>query len=245
MVWKVIKTIIIVLCIVFVLMYVTAKAKKGKSIYKDEPKQQNPLEGKKVIFVENKDEAENADGVRGHLEAVDESDYRPTFYSRYIKRILDIILSFTGLILLSPVFAIVALAIKVEDPGPVMFVQKRCGQNKRYFKLHKFRSMKMDTPHDVPTHQLANPDQYITKVGKFIRAHSLDELPQIWDVFIGNMSVIGPRPGLWNQDLLTAERDKYGANDVRPGVTGWAQINGKNIIKVQISYFTEIRNLIH
>ena len=111
MAWKVIKTIIIVLCIVFVLMYVTAKAKKGKSIYKDEPKQQNPLEGKKVIFVENKDEAENADGVRGHLEAVGESDYRPTFYSRYIKRILDIILSFAGLILLSPVFAIIALAI--------------------------------------------------------------------------------------------------------------------------------------
>ncbi|WP_306765314.1 MULTISPECIES: sugar transferase [Agathobacter] len=234
MAWKVIKTIIIVLCIVFVLMYVTAKIKKSKSIYQDEPEQQNPLEGKKVIFVESMDDTVNADGVRGHLEAVGESDYRPTFYSRCIKRILDIVLSFGGMILLSPVFGIVALAIKIEDPGPVMFVQKRCGQNKRYFKLHKFRSMKMDTPHDVPTHQLANPDQYITKVGKFIRAHSLDELPQIWDVFIGNMSVIGPRPGLWNQDLLTAERDKYGANDVRPGVTGWAQINGRDELEIPV-----------
>jgi len=234
MAWKVIKTIIIVLCIVFVLMYVTAKIKKSKSIYQDEPEQQNPLEGKKVIFVESMDDTVNADGVRGHLEAVGESDYRLTFYSRCIKRILDIVLSFGGMILLSPVFGIVALAIKIEDPGPVMFVQKRCGQNKRYFKLHKFRSMKMDTPHDVPTHQLANPDQYITKVGKFIRAHSLDELPQIWDVFIGNMSVIGPRPGLWNQDLLTAERDKYGANDVRPGVTGWAQINGRDELEIPV-----------
>ena len=122
--------------------------------------------------------------------------------------------------------------IYIDDPGPVLFTQKRVGKNKEYFKLHKFRSMKMCTPHDKPTHMLENPEQYITKVGKFIRTHSLDELPQIWDIFIGNMSVIGPRPGLWNQDLLTAERDKYGANDVRPGLTGWAQINGRDELEI-------------
>ena len=120
----------------------------------------------------------------------------------------------------------------IDDPGPILFTQKRVGRNKQYFKLHKFRSMKMSTPHDVPTHMLENPEQYITKSGKFIRAHSLDELPQIWDIFIGNMSVIGPRPGLWNQDLLTAERDKYGANDVKPGLTGWAQINGRDELEI-------------
>jgi len=130
------------------------------------------------------------------------------------------------------VFAIIALAIVIEDPGPVVFTQKRLGQNKQFFKLHKFRSMKMCTPHDVPTHMLENPEQYITKVGKFIRAHSLDELPQIWDIFIGNMSVIGPRPGLWNQDVLTAERDKYNVNDVKPGLTGWAQINGRDELEI-------------
>src|SRR5699024_8990229 len=118
--------------------------------------------------------------------------------------------------------------------GPVLFTQKRVGENKKYFKLHKFRSMKMCTPHDKPTHMLDNPEQYITKVGKFIRAHSLDELPQIWDIFIGNMSVIGPRPGLWNQDFLRAERDKYGANDIKPGLTGWAQINGRDELEIPV-----------
>ena len=124
------------------------------------------------------------------------------------------------------------IAIKIDDPGPVLFTQKRMGKNKQYFKLHKFRSMKMCTPHDTPTHMLDNPEQYITRVGKFIRAHSLDELPQIWDIFIGNMSVIGPRPGLWNQDVLTAERDKYNANDIKPGLTGWAQINGRDELEI-------------
>ncbi|MFR2114307.1 MAG: sugar transferase [[Ruminococcus] lactaris] len=114
-----------------------------------------------------------------------------------------------------------------------MFTQKRVGQNKKYFTLHKFRSMKLSTPHDVPTHQLENPEQYITKIGKFIRAHSPDELPQIWDIFVGNMSVIGPRPALWNQDLLIAERDKYNANDVKPGLTGWAQINGRDELEIE------------
>ena len=216
----------------FVGLSVIAKKKKADSVYENEPDQKNPFEGKKVVFVEDETDKENADGVKGHLEAVDFSDYRPGMYDRYMKRAMDIALSFGGLVVLSPVYAAIALAIKIEDPGPVLFTQKRMGQNKQYFKLHKFRSMRLDTPHDVPTHQLENPDQYITKVGKFIRAHSLDELPQIWDIFIGNMSVIGPRPGLWNQDLLTAERDKYGANDVKPGLTGWAQINGRDELEI-------------
>ena len=116
----------------------------------------------------------------------------------------------------------------------VLFTQKRLGRNKQYFKLHKFRSMRMSTPHDRPTHMLENPEQYITKSGKFIRAHSLDELPQIWDIFIGNMSIVGPRPALWNQDDLIAERDKYGANEIKPGLTGWAQVNGRDELPIPV-----------
>lgn len=222
----------IVLGTTFAALSLVSKRKKGSSVYENEPAQKNPMEGKKVIFVEDENDKENADGMRGHLEAIGESTYVPGVYEKYIKRGLDVALSFGGLVVLSPVMGAIALAIKIEDPGPVLFTQKRLGQNKKYFKLHKFRSMKMDTPHDVPTHMLDNPEQYITKVGKFIRAHSLDELPQIWDIFVGNMSVIGPRPGLWNQDLLTAERDKYGANDVKPGLTGWAQINGRDELEI-------------
>ena len=221
-----------VLAVAFAILSIVSKRKKRDTVYDNEPEQKNSLEGKKVIFVEDENDKENADGIRGHLEAIGACDHKPGFYERYIKRGIDIVLSFGGLVVLSPVFALTALAIKIEDPGPVFFTQKRVGQNKKYFKLHKFRSMKMCTPHDVPTHMLDNPDQYITKVGKFIRAHSLDELPQIWDIFVGNMSVIGPRPGLWNQDLLTAERDKYGANDVKPGLTGWAQINGRDELEI-------------
>ena len=222
-----------ILAAAFVLLGLIAIIKKNDSVYGKDPSQRNPFEGKKVIFVQNENDKENADGVKGHLEAVDESEPRHGFYEKVVKRILDIILSFGGLVLLSPIFLIIAIAIKIDDPGPLFFTQKRVGINKRYFKLHKFRSMKMSTPHDKPTHMLENPEQYITKVGKFLRAHSLDELPQIWDIFIGNMSVIGPRPGLWNQDLLTAERDKYGANDVKPGLTGWAQINGRDELEIQ------------
>lgn len=217
---------------VFIVLSIIAIKKKNDSVYANQPDEKNPLEGKRVVFVEEEDKPENADGLRGYLKTTGESSFKPGIYDRYVKRAIDIVLSFFGLIALSPVFALIALAIKIEDPGPVFFVQKRLGQNKQYFKLHKFRSMKMSTPHDVPTHMLENPDQYITKVGKFLRAHSLDELPQIWDIFIGNMSVIGPRPGLWNQDLLTAERDKYGANDVKPGLTGWAQINGRDELEI-------------
>lgn len=153
---------------------------------------------------------------------------RTNIYRNIIKRGIGLLVSFLGLILLSPVYLGIVVAIKIDDPGPAFFTQKRIGKNKKYFKLHKFRSMKMSTPHDVPTHMLENPEQYITRVGRFLRAHSLDELPQIWDIFVGNMAIIGPRPALWNQDVLTAERDRYRANDVRPGLTGWAQINGRD-----------------
>ncbi len=231
---KVVKAIVIGVGSVFVGMNILAKTKKKKAVYQNEPEQQNPFEGKKVVFVEDENDAENADGVRGHLEAVGDADYYPGFYDKYVKRGIDIILSFGGLVILSPIYLVIAIAIIVDDPGPVLFTQKRLGQNKQYFKLHKFRSMKMSTPHDTPTHMLENPEQYITKVGKFLRAHSLDELPQIWDIFVGNMSVIGPRPGLWNQDVLTAERDKYGANDVKPGLTGWAQINGRDELEIPV-----------
>ena len=216
----------------FIAVSAVAGKRKGDSVYKNDAEQRNLMEGKKVIFIENDKEAENADGVRGHLEAVGDSDYKESFYEKYGKRAIDIILSFGGLVILSPLLIGIAIAIKIDDPGPVLFTQKRVGKNKEYFKLHKFRSMKMSTPHDTPTHMLENPEQYITKVGKFLRKHSLDELPQIWDIFIGNMSVIGPRPGLWNQDVLIAERDKYGANDVKPGLTGWAQINGRDELEI-------------
>lgn len=192
----------------------------------------NPMEGKKVVFVEDSNDRENADGVRGHLEAVGTSEYKPGIYEKYFKRLVDIILSGLGLIILSPVYLIVTVAIKADDPGPALFTQKRVGKNKKYFKLHKFRSMKMSTPHDVPTHMLDNPDQYITQVGRFMRRTSIDELPQVWDIFVGNMSVIGPRPALWNQDILVAEREKYNANDVKPGLTGWAQINGRDELEI-------------
>ncbi len=155
-------------------------------------------------------------------------------YKRFIKRLFDVVLSFLALCFLSWLYLAIIIAIKIDDPGPAFFTQKRVGLHKSHFKLHKFRSMKMATPHDVPTHQLDNPEQYITKVGKFLRKSSLDELPQIWDIFVGKMSIIGPRPALWNQYDLIDERDKYGANDVMPGLTGWAQINGRDELEIPV-----------
>lgn len=225
---------LIILVGIFLLLEIVAIVKKPGSRYKDKPEEWNPMQGKMVVFIPNENEKENADGVRGHLEEIGLSSHHAGIYERVIKRILDVILSFGGLIVFSPVFLIISLWILIDDPGPVLFRQKRIGKDKQYFALHKFRSMKMSTPHDKPTHMLKNPEQYITKSGKFIRAHSLDELPQIWDIFLGNMSVIGPRPGLWNQDLLTAERDKYGANDIKPGLTGWAQINGRDELEIPV-----------
>ncbi|WP_455529185.1 sugar transferase [Ruminococcus sp.] len=216
----------------FVALNMVAKKKKPGSVYKNEPEQQNKMQGKKVVFVEDENDPLNADGFRGHLEAIGESEHFPTVYERYIKRAFDVSLSFCGLVALSPVFAATAIAIKLDDPGPILFTQKRVGMDKQYFTLHKFRSMKMCTPHDVPTHMLDDPDQYLLRVGKLIRKLSIDELPQIWDIFIGNMSIIGPRPALWNQDYLTSERDRYGANDIKPGLTGLAQIKGRDELEI-------------
>lgn len=158
-------------------------------------------------------------------------------YKRVIKRLLDLLFSFISIIVLSLPMLILALAIKIDDPGPVLFKQKRVGQKKNgritYFKIWKFRSMKMSTPHDTPTHLLENPEQYITRVGKFIRKTSLDELPQIYQVFTSKLSIIGPRPALWNQDDLIAEREQYAANDIKPGLTGWAQINGRDELTIK------------
>ena len=153
-------------------------------------------------------------------------------YKKVIKRIIDFILSLCGLIILSPVFIILCIWIKLDSKGPILFKQKRIGINKSNFNIYKFRTMYIDTPKDMPTHMLANPDQFITRAGKFLRKTSLDELPQIINILKGEMSIIGPRPALWNQDDLIAERDKYQANNVKPGLTGWAQINGRDELEI-------------
>ena len=155
-------------------------------------------------------------------------------YQKYFKRLIDIILSGCGILVLLPVYLIIAVAVKLDDPGPVFFRQKRVGIHKTHFHILKFRTMKMNTPRDMPTHLLENPEQYITRVGRILRKTSLDELPQIFQIFTGKMSIIGPRPALWNQEDLIAERDKYGANDLRPGLTGWAQINGRDELPIDI-----------
>ena len=155
-------------------------------------------------------------------------------YQKFGKRMIDLILSGCGILVLAPVYLILALAIKIDDPGPILFRQKRIGIHKSHFHIMKFRTMKMETPRDMPTHMLENPEQYITRVGKILRKTSLDELPQIFQIFTGEMSIIGPRPALWNQFDLIAERDKYGANDVRPGLTCWAQINGRDELPIDV-----------
>lgn len=180
----------------------------------------------------------NLDADNQYLITINESDSEPEIYAKhnlytdFIKNVLSTVISFFGLVILSPVFIVLSIAIFIDDPGPIFFTQKRIGKGKTFFMLHKFRSMKMSTPHDVPTHMLDNPDQYITRVGKFLRKSSLDELPQVWDIFRGKMSIIGPRPALWNQEDLTAERDRYSANDIKPGLTGWAQINGRDELEI-------------
>lgn len=155
-------------------------------------------------------------------------------YRGFIKRLIDFVLALCGLIVLSPVFIILCIWIKLDSKGPILFKQKRVGINKIYFNIYKFRTMYIDTPKDMPTHMLSNPDQFITKAGKFLRKTSLDELPQIINIIKGEMAIIGPRPALWNQDDLIAERDKYHANDVRPGLTGWAQINGRDELEIPV-----------
>lgn len=151
-----------------------------------------------------------------------------------VKKMIDRFLAFIGLIVLSPLFLILIIAIKLDSPGPIFFRQKRVGIHKTHFEILKFRTMRTDTPKDMPTHMLKNPDQYITKVGGFLRKTSLDELPQIINILKGDMAIVGPRPALWNQYDLIEERDKYGANDILPGLTGWAQINGRDELEIPV-----------
>lgn len=151
-----------------------------------------------------------------------------------VKRVIDFILSLAALVVLSPVFLVLAVWIKLDSRGPVFFKQKRVGKDKAFFQILKFRTMRTDTPSDMPTHLLGDPEAFITKSGKFLRKTSLDELPQIINILKGEMAIIGPRPALWNQDDLVAERDKYGANDVLPGLSGWAQINGRDELPIPI-----------
>ncbi len=159
-------------------------------------------------------------------------------YKHFVKRLIDLVLSGIAIIILAIPMLIIGIAIKIDDPGPVFFKQKRVGKKKNgkiaYFTIWKFRSMKMCTPKDTPTHLLENPEQYITRVGRFILKTSLDELPQIYQVFTSKLSVVGPRPALWSQDDLVAEREKYGANDIKPGITGWAQINGRDELEIDV-----------
>ena len=155
-------------------------------------------------------------------------------YKSYVKRALDLIASFLGILILAIPMLILVVAIRLDSPGPVLFKQKRVGIHKSHFNILKFRTMRIDTPKDMPTHMLENPQQWITKVGAFLRKTSLDELPQIFNIFLGQMSIIGPRPALWNQYDLIEERDKYGANDILPGLTGWAQINGRDELEIPI-----------
>lgn len=153
-------------------------------------------------------------------------------YRRFFKRLIDFLLSLLGTILLSPVLAALAVWVKCSSPGPVLFKQKRVGRGKTYFQIYKFRSMRSDTPKDMPTHLLENPEAFITPAGRFLRRTSLDELPQLFNILKGEMSVVGPRPALWNQDDLVAERDKYGANDCVPGLTGYAQVHGRDELQI-------------
>ncbi|MGN1343216.1 MAG: sugar transferase [Traorella sp.] len=155
-------------------------------------------------------------------------------YRSCLKRVIDFILSLVGLVVLSPFMLIIAIMIKISSPGPILFKQKRVGKDKTYFNILKFRTMRIDTPKDCPTHLLENPEQYITSIGKFLRKTSLDELPQIINILKGDMAIIGPRPALWNQYDLIEERDKYHANDILPGLTGWAQINGRDELEINI-----------
>jgi O-antigen biosynthesis protein WbqP len=154
-------------------------------------------------------------------------------YDRYIKRILDLLLAAAGAVILSPILLLAALAIRLDSPGPVMFRQKRVGKHKTYFEILKFRTMRSDCPKDVPTHLMKDPSRWLTRTGRFLRRTSIDELPQIFNILKGDMSIVGPRPALWNQYDLIEERDKYGANDVTPGLTGWAQVNGRDELDIE------------
>lgn len=156
------------------------------------------------------------------------------FYNRFVKRGIDLVLSALIMLVLSPLFLILVIAVKLDSKGPVFFQQKRMGRNRSTFYILKFRTMRVDAPHDVPTHLLQDADRYITRVGNFLRKTSLDELPQLWNIFVGQMSFVGPRPALWNQSDLVEAREQYRANSVRPGLTGWAQINGRDELEIPV-----------
>ncbi len=176
---------------------------------------------------------DSAEPLRTHLPVCCvKSCARSKWYPRRFKRLIDIVLSLAGLLIFSIPLLLVAILIKINDPGPALFKQKRVGKDKKLFALYKFRSMKVSTPANTPTHLLTNPDQYITGMGTFMRKFGIDELPQMFNILKGDMSIIGPRPALWNQDDLVAERDQYGANDILPGLTGWAQINGRDMLSI-------------
>lgn len=188
-------------------------------------------------IAKNRVEATDIDSDNPYIKNEESSEKYNIVQNTYegkVKLILDKLLAFVGLIVLSPLYGLISLAIYIDNPGPVFFTQKRVGKDKHFFYLHKYRSMCMSTPHDVPTHQLKNPEKYITRVGRVLRKTSLDELPQIWDIFRGKMSIIGPRPALWNQKDLIDEREKYGANAVFPGLTGLAQIKGRDELEIPI-----------
>ena len=224
----VIAWIIGILLAIFALLCLIAVIRKPTTVYRSKPELQNPMEGKTVRFVYDEKDCVNSDGVCGHLEVVGDRVIKGSRYERFFKRALDILISFFMLVVLSPVFLIITAAILMDDPGPILFTQRRVGQNKRYFQLHKFRSMKMSTPHDVPTHMLERPEQFITKVGWFLRAHSLDELPQLLNILMGDMSFVGFRPVCTTEKKLNALRMQYGVFDCRPGLTGLAQVQGRD-----------------
>lgn len=217
---------------VYIFLRAAAKRRaEGRDVDADNPYIHTACQGKEQKEYRRKAQKVCQSREQGECCRQEEQSRRHVYECR-IKPAIDRLLSFCGLLLLSPVFVFISVAIVIDDPGPVFFTQKRVGKNKQFFMLHKFRSMKRKTPHDIPTHQLADPGQYITRVGKFLRKYSLDELPQIWDIFRGRMSIIGPRPALWNQADLVEERDRYGANDILPGLTGWAQINGRDELEI-------------
>jgi O-antigen biosynthesis protein WbqP len=182
------------------------------------------------LLAKRTDRSASLDADNPYLDGC--SPRKEGFYVRVVKRGLDMLFSFFAMLLFSPLYALISLVIFADDPGPVLFRQKRVGRNGHYFELHKFRSMKRSAPHDVPTHLLTDPDQYLLRTGRLIRRSSMDELPQLWDIFRGKMSLVGPRPALWNQNDLVAEREKYGANGVLPGLTGWAQVNGRDELEI-------------
>lgn len=215
------------------IMCVLAKIQRKNDIYLNDPDEQNPMFKKKVVFVEDENEPVNADGKKGHLETIGEKEYRQTVYEKYIKRWIDVVLCFFGVLVCSPIYLVTAMAIKLDSPGPVIFKQKRIAKDLGWFSLWKFRTYAKAS--DIPTHMMGNKaESGITRVGAFLRKYSIDETIQFVQCLLTpHISLIGPRPALWNQDYLIAERDKYGANEVKPGITGLAQISGRDELEIE------------